>query len=211
MQNFVCALQDWSLFPPVLWGTPFSWVLVHTRFCLCPPGVSVSPVLWKFRDQIQLTFIFKFPRGSQSLCQIRRLGSLTWGSEYSQQCENFFGIIILQSVCHPSGGCRIWFYRECTPPVVSLLQLLCLLMWGSFLWWIPASSFWWLFKSWLQFGCSCRRRWVHTLLLCHLVPNAVLFFIASDVTLTTRYIHNWVLFLRLWLSHFIPSGAISPL
>ena len=26
---------------------PFSWVLVHTRFCLCPPRVC-SPVLWKF-------------------------------------------------------------------------------------------------------------------------------------------------------------------
>ena len=26
---------------------PFSWVLVHTRFCLCPPRVCF-PVLWKF-------------------------------------------------------------------------------------------------------------------------------------------------------------------
>ena len=26
---------------------PFSWVLVHTRFCLCPPSVC-SPVLCKF-------------------------------------------------------------------------------------------------------------------------------------------------------------------
>ena len=32
----------------LLWGTaPFSWVLVHTRFCLCPPRVCF-PVLCKF-------------------------------------------------------------------------------------------------------------------------------------------------------------------
>ena len=39
---------------------------------------------------------------------------------------------------------------------------------------------------------------------------AILFFSASDFTFSTRHIHNWVLFL-LWLSFFIPSGAISPL
>ena len=27
---------------------PFSWVLMPTSFCLCPPRVSASPVLWKF-------------------------------------------------------------------------------------------------------------------------------------------------------------------
>ena len=31
---------------------PFSLVLVHTGFCLCPPRVSVSPVLWQFCNQI---------------------------------------------------------------------------------------------------------------------------------------------------------------
>ena len=36
---------------------------------------------------------------------------------------------------------------------------------------------------------------------------ALLFFSASDFTFTTRHIHNWTLFL-LWLSLFIPSGAI---
>ena len=39
---------------------------------------------------------------------------------------------------------------------------------------------------------------------------AVLFFTASDFTFTTRYIHNWMSFL-VWLSLFIPSGAISTL
>ena len=39
---------------------------------------------------------------------------------------------------------------------------------------------------------------------------AILFFTASDFTFATRHIHNWALF-PLWLSFFIPSGAISPL
>ena len=38
----------------------------------------------------------------------------------------------------------------------------------------------------------------------------MLFITASDFTFTTRHIHTWALF-PLWLSLFIPSGAISPL
>jgi len=37
---------------------------------------------------------------------------------------------------------------------------------------------------------------------------AILFFTALDFAFTTRHIHNWAVFL-LWLSLFIPSGAIS--
>ena len=39
---------------------------------------------------------------------------------------------------------------------------------------------------------------------------AILLFTASDFTFTIRHIHNWALFL-IWLSLFIPSGAISML
>ena len=39
---------------------------------------------------------------------------------------------------------------------------------------------------------------------------AILFFTTSDLTFTTRHIHNWMFFL-LWLNHFISFGAISPL
>ena len=83
---------------------PLSWVLVCTRFCLCPPRVSVSPVLWKFSNQIPLTFKVRFPGDSQSLCQIPRLRSLLGGLELSQQCENFSDIIVLQFVDHPPGS-----------------------------------------------------------------------------------------------------------
>ena len=82
---------------------PFLWVLVCANFCLCPPRLeSLFPqVLWKSYNQIPLAFKVRFPGDSQSLCQIPRLGSLMWGSEPSQQWENFFGIIVLQFVGHP--------------------------------------------------------------------------------------------------------------
>ena len=76
MQGFVCVLQE-SLF---------------------------HPILWKFYNQIPLTFKVRFPRDSQSLCQIPRSGSLMWGLEPSQKCENFSGINILQFVGCPPGG-----------------------------------------------------------------------------------------------------------
>ena len=106
-QNFVCALQDWSLFPPVL---------------------------WKSYNQIPLALEFKFPGDSQSHGQISGMGSLMWDSEASQQCENLFGIIVLQSVSSPTWGCGIWFYCECTPPTDSLWLLLCLWTWGILFW-----------------------------------------------------------------------------
>ena len=48
---------------------------------------SVSPVLWKFCNQIPLAFKFKFPGGSQSFCPIPRLGNLLWALELWQQRE----------------------------------------------------------------------------------------------------------------------------
>ena len=143
-QDFVCALQDWSLFPPVLWNS---------------------------YNQTPLAFKARFPGDSQSLCRIPRLGSLTWGSGPSPQWENFFGIV-LQSVGPPPGRYGIWIYHDCAPPTLLLQFLLCLWMWGIFLWWVPASSCRWLFNSWLRFWCSHRRRWAHVLLLRHLEPGA---------------------------------------
>ena len=61
---------------------------------------SVSPVLWKFCNQIPLASKVKFPGGSQPLCQIPRLEDLLWALELLQQLENFFGIIVLQFVGH---------------------------------------------------------------------------------------------------------------
>ena len=67
----------------LLWG--------HCSFLLGPvahellfvPPKSVSLVLWKFCNQIPLASKVKFSGGSQSLCQIPRLGNLLWFLELS--------------------------------------------------------------------------------------------------------------------------------
>ena len=48
---------------------------------ICALQESVSPVLWEFYNQIPLASKVKFPGGSQSLCQIPRLGNLLWALE----------------------------------------------------------------------------------------------------------------------------------
>ena len=113
---------------------PLLWVLVSVNFCLCPPRLEflLPLILWKSYNQIPLALKDILSGDSQSLCQISRLGSLMWGSETSQQCENFFGITVLQSVGHPPGEYGIWF--DCVyTPTGHLLWLLCF-WWGvSFL------------------------------------------------------------------------------
>ena len=73
-------------------------------FVCAPYKILFSPDLWKFCNQILLSFKVRFTRDSQSLCQKPRLGSLMWSLEPLQQCKNFFGIIFLQSVACPPGG-----------------------------------------------------------------------------------------------------------
>ena len=65
-----------------------------------------------------------FPVDPQSLFQIPMLGSLMWGSGPSQQWADFCGTTALLFAGHPSSGCAVWFYRDCTPPTVSLWILL---------------------------------------------------------------------------------------
>ena len=93
--------------PPTLAGSfgsgscgvtaPLLWVWVHAEFRLCPPRLEslFPPVLWKSCHQILLAFRVRFLGDSQSLSWILRLESLMWGSESSQQWENFVGIIVL--------------------------------------------------------------------------------------------------------------------
>ena len=55
-----------------LFLSPGSW---RTQGFVCALQESVSPVLWKFCNQIPLASKVKFPVGSQSLYQIPRLGN----------------------------------------------------------------------------------------------------------------------------------------
>ena len=54
-----------------------------TQDFVCALQVSLSLVLWKFCNQIPLASKVKFPRVSQSLCQVPRLGNLLWVLELS--------------------------------------------------------------------------------------------------------------------------------
>ena len=99
----------------LLWGhAAFSWFLVGTRFS-CALQVSVSPVLWKLCNQIPLVFKVKFPGGSQSLCQILRLGNLLWALELLQQCESFFCRMNCSTVCIIC-SVALWWGKWRPPP-----------------------------------------------------------------------------------------------
>ena len=91
--------------------SPGSW---WTQGFVCSLQESISPVLWKFCNQIPLVFKVKFPGGSQSLCQIPRLGNLWWALELLQQRENFFGIIVLQFVGRLLGDSVVGLLQDVT-------------------------------------------------------------------------------------------------
>ena len=109
----------------LLWGhCSFLLGLVCTSFCFCPSRNYFPLVLWKYCNQILLTFKVRFPGDSQSLCWIPRLGSLLWGLELLQQCEIFFGVIILPFVDRPPGGSMVGLMvtsssRTCTTSCAS--------------------------------------------------------------------------------------------
>jgi len=64
-------------------------------------------------NQIPLAFKVKFSGGSQSLCQITRLGNLLWALKLSQQCRNFSGITAsLWVVC----SVALWWDSHAVPP-----------------------------------------------------------------------------------------------
>ena len=80
---------------------PFSWVLVHTRFCLCPPG-AYFPVLCKFR---QLYGGVNGDLLQEGLCHTQVCCTVE-GSKCSSTCMGSFG-----------GGCH---YLHCSLKVKSL-------------------------------------------------------------------------------------------
>ena len=83
---------------------PGSWC---TKGFVCALQESVCPVLWKFSNQIPLAFKVNFPGGSKSLCRIPRLRNLSWAPALLQQCENIFGIIVLQFIGCQLGGSTV--------------------------------------------------------------------------------------------------------
>ena len=83
---------------------PFSWVLVCTRF-VCALQESVSPVLWKFCNQIPLASKVKFSGGVLSPFARSPGWEICCGSQnFLNSAIIFFGIIVLQFVGHLLGG-----------------------------------------------------------------------------------------------------------
>ena len=67
-----------------------SFVYVCQEWCLCFPQSCEGS--W---SQIPLAFKIRFPGHSQPLGCISWLGSLMWGLGPSQQCKDFFDVIVL--------------------------------------------------------------------------------------------------------------------
>ena len=88
------TLQQTTADPRLLWGTPGhslsslgqslvgSLLLSPGSWCaqgfICALKETVSPVRWKFCNQIPRASKVKFHGCSQSFCQIPRLGNLLW-------------------------------------------------------------------------------------------------------------------------------------
>ena len=84
--------------------SPGSWCI---QSFVCALQESVSPVLYKFSNQVPLDFRIKFPGCSKSLCWIPRLRNLFLVLELLWQCENFFGFIVFLFVGHLLGGSMV--------------------------------------------------------------------------------------------------------
>ena len=87
--------------------SPFLWVLVHARFCLCPSRLE-SPfpsVLWKFYNQISLAF------------KVRFLGDSPAPLLYSQAVNPDMGFRTFTTV-----GKLLWYY--CSPVCGSPINVM---------------------------------------------------------------------------------------
>ena len=102
-----------TTFYPESWRThDLVCTLKELSFCFPPPcGIPGIKLHWSLNlDSLGLLLLL--------------LGSPMWGSELSLLWQNFCGIIVFQSVGHPSEY-GICFYRGCVPSTIRWL-LLCL-------------------------------------------------------------------------------------
>ena len=93
-------------------------------------------------------------------------GSVVCGGPWVLICIRFVWALWVSLL--GMGFCSKWDF---VPPTVLLGLLLCSWVCSIIFWWDPTFSCRWLFSGWLQFWSSHRRRWVHILLLHHLVPK----------------------------------------
>ena len=141
---------------------PFSWVLVHTSFCLFPPRVCF-PVLCEFwwlyggvnGDLLKEGLCHTQVSCNQSPCPCScpLLTRTSAGDTQTQFWLNLWSLWVL--VCRKF----VWtlqvslvcmeFDSKCDfiPPTILLELLLCPWTWGTFFWWDLTFSYQWLFSS----------------------------------------------------------------
>ena len=86
---------------------PFSWVLVHKMF-YCALWESVSPVLWRFYNQIPLAFKVKFPGGVSVPFPDPQIGKSVVQSRTFAAMWELLCIIVLQFVGCLLSGSTVW-------------------------------------------------------------------------------------------------------
>ena len=139
--------QSQSLAQPLvgsLFLSPGSW---FTQGFVSALQESVSPGLWKFCNQIPLASKVKFPGGSQSLCQIPRLGksvvgprtfltvwefiwyncSAVYGSSAQQLSGGINGDLLQEGLCHTQDCCT---QSPCGRALLTALPQETLKHWG---------------------------------------------------------------------------------
>ena len=120
---------------------PFSWVLVHTRFCLCPPRVCFPCKFWWLCGGVNKR-TYAIPRSAAS-----RAPALWQSTVDLYLCRRHSDTVLAQSLWHLwvlVGTRFVWalwtslagkgFDSKCdfAPPTILLGLLLCPWMWGIF-------------------------------------------------------------------------------
>ena len=124
-----------------IWLSPASlpWILVHTDFiCALQEWSLFLQVLLKPCNQISPAFKVRFLVSSHSLCWIPTLRRLKWGSELSLSWENFFNIMIFCLwVTYPEGIGFIMF-APCLPSCCGFFDFGYGVY--AYFWWVPVCS-----------------------------------------------------------------------
>ena len=138
VQDFVCALQDWSL--------------SLAQSCRSPVIKSLWPLT---SDSLEIPSPF-----------VRLPGWEAWHGVQNLHNNGRISLVLLFSgswVTHLAG--MGFDFIVIAPFLLFCCSFFfCLWTWVIFFWWVPVSSCQWFFHSWLQFWCSHRRRWAHILL-----------------------------------------------
>ena len=153
---------------------PFSWVLVCTRFCLCPPSVCFTSPVWVLAA-LWWGYWWPPPRGLMPYPGLLQPEPLPLGqstadlylckrhskTDLAQSLWSLWVLVRTQTSTLRGLVWTLWASlvgmgfdskHDFAPPTVLLGLLLCPWTWGIFFWCNPTFSFWWLFIASCNFG-----------------------------------------------------------